>query len=77
MDPRVGLGYALFSIDHEEGQRVVGIVSVLGQERSAQLALHRNQPKRRVALVVLQPPRPTAAEVAQTVENDYPVWCFH
>jgi hypothetical protein len=77
MDPRISLGEALAAIKHQKRQRVIRIVAVLGQKRSAKIALHRDQTKRWLGLVILQPPGSAAAEVAKTVKDDDAVFSFH
>jgi hypothetical protein len=77
MDPGVRLGEALAAVEHQECQGVIGVVAVLGQERSTELALHRNQTKRRLSLVTLQPPYPTATEVTEAIKNNYAALGFH
>ena len=76
MYPRIRLREASVAIKDQECQRVIRIVAMLSQERSTQVALHRNQVKRRLALVMLQPPCPAAAEVAQTIKNNYSAFHF-
>jgi hypothetical protein len=75
--PRVRLGKASLAIQDQECQRVIGIVAMLSQLRSAEIALHRNQVKRGIALVMLQPLCPAATEVAQAVKNDDSALGFH
>jgi hypothetical protein len=53
MYPRVRLGEAAVAIEDQECQRVIRIVAILSQQRSAQIALHGNQVKRGLALVML------------------------
>jgi hypothetical protein len=77
MDPRVRLGEASVAIKDQECQRVIRIVAMLGQQCSAELALHGNQAERRLGLVMLQPPCPAAAEVAQPIEDHDSVSGFH
>jgi hypothetical protein len=77
MDPRIRLGEALAAVKHQKRQRVIRIVAVLGQKRSAKVALHRDQTKRWLGLVILQPPGSAAAEVAKTVKDDDAVFSFH
>ena len=42
---------------------------MLRQQCAAERALHGDQAKRWIALMILQPPHPAATEVAQTIEN--------
>jgi len=77
MDPRIRLGEALAAIKHQERQRVIRIVAVLGQKRSAKLALHGDQTKRWLGLVILQPPGSAGAQVAETIKDDDSVVSFH
>ena len=77
MDPRVSLGEATVAIEHQKRQGVIRIVAVLGQERSAKLALHGDQTKRWLGLVMLQPLGSAAAEVAKTIKDDDAVFSFH
>ena len=70
MNPGIGLREAAFAIEDEEGQRVIRIVTVLDQQLSTKIALHRNQRKGRLARVMNQPPCPAAAEVAQPIEHN-------
>lgn len=53
MYPRARLGEASLAIQDQECQRVTRIVAMLSQQRSAAIALHRNQLKRGLALVML------------------------
>lgn len=39
--------------------------------------MHGDQAKRRIALMILQPPCPAATEVAQTIKNNHSVRDFH
>ena len=77
MYPRVRLGQAPFAIQDQECQRVIRLIAMLSQQRPTQIALHRNQVKRGLTLVMLQPPRPATTEVAQTIKNSYSVLGFH
>ena len=65
------------AIQDQECQRVIRIIAMLSQQRPTQLALHRNQVKRGLTLVMLKPPRPAATEVAQTIKNSHSVLGFH
>ena len=69
MYPRVRLGQAPLAIQDQECQRVIRLIAMLSQQRSTQIALHRNQVKRGLTLVMLQPPRPATTEVAQTIQK--------
>ena len=77
VDPRVRLGETAATIEHEKRQGVIRIVTVLGQKRSAELALHGDKTKRWLRLVTLQPPGSATAEVAKTIEDDDAVFSFH
>jgi hypothetical protein len=77
MYPGVRLGEASIAINDQECQRIIRIVAVLDQQRSAQIALHGNQVKRWLARVTLQPPCPAATEVAQPIEDNYSAFPFH
>ena len=77
MYPRVRLGQAPLAIQDQECQRVIRLIAMLSQQRSTQIALHRNQVKRGLTLVMLQPPRPATTEVAQPIKNSYSVLGFH
>ena len=72
MYPRIRLRETSLAIEDQERQRVVRIVAVSRQQGSTLVALHGNQGKWRVALMMLQPACPAAAEVAQPVKNNYP-----
>jgi hypothetical protein len=76
MYPRIRLGEGSVAIKDEECQRVVRIVAVLSQECSTQVALHGNELKCWLALMILQPTCPTAAEVAQPIKHNYSVFHF-
>jgi hypothetical protein len=76
MYPRVRLGEAPVSIQDQECQWLIRIVAMLSQERSTKVALHGNQVKRRLALMILQPTCPAAAEVTQPIKNNYSVFHF-
>lgn len=76
MYPRIRLGEASVAIKDQECQRVIRIVAVLSQQRSTQVALHGNQVKWRLALMMLQPTRPAAAEVAQPIKNNHSAFHF-
>jgi hypothetical protein len=76
MYPRIGLREALVAIKDQECERVIWIVAVLSQQRSTSVALHGNQGKRWVALMMLQPPCPAAAEVAHSIKNNYSAFRF-
>jgi hypothetical protein len=77
MDPGVRLSQASGAIEHQESQRVIRIVTVLGQQPPAEVALHGHETKRWPALMMLEPPCATAAQVAQTVKDDYSRYGFH
>lgn len=77
MDPRIRLGEAPAAIKHQKRKRVIRIVAVLGQKRSAKVALHRDQTKRWLGLVILQPAGSAAAEVAKTIKDDDAVFSSH
>jgi hypothetical protein len=77
MDPGVRLSQASGAIEHHESQRVIRIVTVLGQQPPAEVALHGHETKRWPALMMLEPPCATAAQVAQTVKDDYSRYGFH
>ena len=51
--PRVRLGEAPVTIKDQECQRVIRMVTVLSQQGSTQIALHGNQVKRGLTLVML------------------------
>ena len=51
--PRVRLGEASLAIQDQERQRVIRMVTVLSQQGSTQIALHGNQMKRGLTLVML------------------------
>ena len=51
--PRVRLGQAPLAIQDQECQRVIRIIAMLSQQRPTQIALHRNQVKRGLTLVML------------------------
>jgi hypothetical protein len=53
MDPRIRLDEATVAIKHQKRQGVIWIVVVLGQKRSAKLALHGDQTKRWLGPVML------------------------
>lgn len=77
MYPRIRLGETALAIQDQECHRVVRIIALLSQQRSAEIALHGNQMKRWLALVMLQPLCPAATEVAYAVEDNYPAFDFH
>ena len=77
MYPRVRLGEAALTIQNQERQRIIRIVALLSQQRSAEIALHGNQMKWWLTLVMLQPLCPAATEVAYAVEDNYPALDFH
>jgi hypothetical protein len=64
MDPRVRLRETPLAIKDEECQRIIWVIAVTSQERSTKVALHGNEAERRLALVMLEPPRTAAAEIA-------------
>src|SRR5262245_64906233 len=76
MYPRIRLGDALVAIKDQECQWVIMIVAGLSQQRSSSVALHGNQGKRWVALMMLPPPCPAAAEVAHPIKNNYSAFSF-
>ncbi len=53
MYPRVRLGQAPLAIQDQERQRVIRIIAMLSQQRPTQIALHRNQVKRGLTVVML------------------------
>jgi hypothetical protein len=57
--------YPWAQLNDQECQRVIRIVAVLRQERSTQVALHGNELKWWLALMILQPTCPAAAEIAR------------
>jgi hypothetical protein len=71
MYPRIRLSEASVAIKDEECQRVIRIVAMLSQEGSAQVALHGNEAKWWLALMMLQPTRTATAEVAKPIKNNY------
>jgi len=76
MYPRIRLGEASVAIEDQECQRVIRIVAMLNQEHSTQGALHGNQVTRWLALMMLQPTCPAAAEVTQPIKNNYSAFHF-
>jgi hypothetical protein len=56
---------------------VIRIEPVLDQQRSTKVALRGNQAKGWFGLVMLQPPRPAATEVAQPIEDHDSVFGSH
>jgi hypothetical protein len=76
MYPRIRLGEASVAIKDQECQRVIRIVAMLRQQRSTQVALHGNELKWWLALMILQPTCPAAAEVAQPIKDNYSVFHF-
>jgi hypothetical protein len=68
--------YPWAQLNDQECQRVIRIVAVLRQERSTQVALHGNELKWWLALMILQPTCPAAAEIAQPIKNNYSVFHF-
>jgi hypothetical protein len=77
MDPRVRLGEALAAIKHEECQWIIRVIAVLGQKRSTTVALHRNQEKGRLGGVTLEPASASCAQIAQPIEDHYPIVGVH
>ena len=77
MDPRVRLREALAAIEDEECQRIIRVIAVTSQERSAKVALHGKQLERRLALVMLEPLCTAAAEIAQPIEDHYSIVGLH
>jgi hypothetical protein len=77
MDPRVRLSEGLTAIKDQECQRVIRIEPMLDQQRSTMVALHGNQAKGWLSLVMLHPSCPAAAEVAQAIEDHDSVFGFH
>lgn len=77
MNPRIRLRERFGAINDQKCQRVVRIVAMLGQECSAEVTLHRNQAKRRLGLMMLEPACTAATEVAQPIEDHYAIYRFH
>ena len=77
MYPGVRLVKAFAAIQDQKCQWVVRIVSMLSQQHSTEVALHRHQAKRRPALMSLQPSCPATTEVAEPVEDNYSVFALH
>ncbi len=75
--PCIGLSEGPVAVHDQERQRVIGIIAVLRQQSAAELTLHGDQAKRRIALMILQPPCPTTTEVAQTIENNHSARDIH
>jgi hypothetical protein len=69
MDPRVRLAKATIAIEDEERQGILRVVSMLRQQRPAELTLHGHQLKGWLDPVPLDPTGPAAAEIAEAIEH--------
>jgi len=64
----VGLRKVSIPVKDQKGQRVVWVVTMLGQQRSTNVTLHGHQSERRLNLMTPQKSHPTAAYVAECIE---------
>lgn len=75
--PGVRLGEALATIQDQERQRVVRIVTMPCQQSPTLFTLHGKQLKWRFARMLLEPACSATTEVAEPIEYDYPIFRFH
>lgn len=64
-------------VQDQKRQWVIRIVTMPCQQSSTLFTLHGKQLKWRFAGMLLEPACPATTEVAETIEYDYPIFCFH
>lgn len=64
-------------VQDQKRQRVIRIVTMPCQQTSTLFTLHGKQSKWRFAGMLLEPACTATTEVAETIEYDDPIFCFH